>query len=286
MRPSRLTFLFALLVVWTTPSFSQSAPSTPPAILQVYRDQVKPGKMAEYARVEGDAAHACARAGTWPYLTIQAITGPQEVWFVSGFDSYAAMEKSAEPFARSATLAAELGKLMEAKAALVNDPHTVFLEYREDLGRNKGLMSTQTRFFNVTVVRVFPGHEKEFEDSQRIVRSVRERAGAADNRVVYQVVSGMPGNTYMVFSPYHSFHEAGEALGPFGQDDDLDDTTRSRLRDLRGVAVQSSETQVFAISPPMSNPEGEWLVDDPEFWRSSLQLQRPPAAPEKPKAPK
>jgi hypothetical protein len=29
----------------------------------------------------------------------------------------------------------------------------------------------------------------------------------------------------------------------------------------------------------MSNPEGEWLVDDPEFWRSSLQLQRPPAAP-------
>jgi hypothetical protein len=285
MRPSRLTFLFALLVVWTTPSFTQSAPA-PPAILQVYRDQVKPGKMAEYVRVEGDAAHACARAGTWPYLTVQAITGPQEVWFVSGFDSYAAMEKSAEPFARSATLAAELGKLMEAKATLVNDPHTVFLEYREDLGRNKGLMSTQTRFFNVTVVRVFPGHEKEFEDSQRIVRSVRERAGAADNRVVYQVVSGMPGNTYMVFSPYHSFHEAGEALGPFGQDDDLDDSTRSRLRDLRGVAVQSSETQVFAISPPMSNPEGEWLVDDPEFWRSSLQLQRPPAAPEKPKAPK
>ena len=285
MRPSRLTFLFALLVVWTTPSFTQSAPA-PPAILQVYRDQVKPGKMAEYARVEGDAAHACARAGTWPYLTIQAITGPQEVWFVSGFDSYAAMEKSAEPFARSATLAAELGKLMEAKASLVNDPHTVFLEYREDLGRNKGLMSAQTRFFNVTVVRVFPGHEKEFEDSQRIVRSVRERAGAADNRVVYQVVSGMPGNTYMVFSPYHSFHEAGEALGPFGQDDDLDDSTRSRLRDLRGVAVQSSETQVFAISPPMSNPEGEWLVDDPEFWRSSLQLQRPPTAPEKPKAPK
>jgi hypothetical protein len=281
----RLICICALLAVWTVPSVSQSAPATAPAILQIYRDQVKPGKIAEYTRVEGEAAHACARASTWPYLTIQGITGPQEVWFVSGFDSYAAMERSSEPFARNAGLSAELGKLMEAKTALVNDPHTIFLEYREDLGRNRGLVSAKTRFFNVTVVRVYPGHEKDFEESQRTIRFVRERTGAVDNRVVYQVVSGTAANTYMIFSPYHSFREAGEALGPFAQDDDLDDSTRARLRELRGVAVQNSETFVFAISPPMSNPAGEWIADDPEFWRSSPPLQRP-APVKKPDPPK
>lgn len=282
---SRLLTILVLLVVWTVPAVSQSAPAAPPAILQIYREQVKPGKMAEYARVEGEAAHACARASTWPYLTIQAITGPQEVWFVSGFDSYAAMEKSAEPFVHNAGLSSELGRLMEAKTALVNDPQTVFLEYREDLSRNRGLVRARARFFNVTVVRVFHGHERDFEESQRVVRAVRERAGAADNRAVYQVVSGEAANTFMVFSPFRSFREAGEALGPFGQDDDFDDETRARLRDLRSVAVQNSETFVFSINPPMSNPAGEWIADDPEFWRSSPPLQRP-VAPEKPKAPK
>jgi hypothetical protein len=285
MRPRLIVALFPLFMVLVAAGVAQNAPFPPPAILQVFRDQVKPGKMAEYARLEGEAAQACVRAGTWPYVTIQAITGPQEVWFVSGFDSYAAMEKSAEPFARNATLGAELNRIMEAKTPLVNDPHTVFLEYREDLGRNTGLVRAQTRFFNVTIVRVYPGHEKEFEDGQRIVRAVRERAGTADNRAVYQTVSGMASNTYMIFSPYHSFHEAGEALGPFGQDEDLDDSTRARLRDLRGVAVQNSETFVFAVNPPMSNPAGEWLVDDPEFWRSSAPLQRP-APPKKPDSPK
>jgi len=28
------------------------------------------------------------------------------------------------------------------------------------------------------------------------------------------------------------------------------------------------------VSPAMSNPAGEWLADDPEFWRSSPVLQR------------
>ncbi len=280
-------FAVVLLVLGSVPALAQSAPAaSSPAILEVYRDQVKPGKMADYAKLEGEAARACAHASTWPYLTMQAVTGPQEVWFVSGFDSYAAMEKSAEPFVRNAGLAAELGKVMESKAALVNDPHTVILEYREDLGRNKGLVSAQARFFNVTVVRVYPGREKDFEEGQRIIRAVRERAGVVDNRAVYQVVSGMASNSYMIFSPYHSFQEAGEALSPFAQDEDLDDSQRARVRELRLAAVQNAETFVFAISPPMSNPAGEWIVDDPEFWRSSPPLQRVPSAPALTPAPK
>src|SRR5215470_18106976 len=97
-------------------SHAQQAQSAPPAILEIYRDPVKPAKMAEYTRIEGEAALACARASTWPYLAMQSISGPQtEVWYMEGFDSYAAVEHSSEPFRKNAALGGELNRLLEAK---------------------------------------------------------------------------------------------------------------------------------------------------------------------------
>jgi hypothetical protein len=263
----------AAYVCLAAPLFAQQQVPPPPDILQILRDPVKPGKMPEYKRIESEAAMACSRANTWPYMTLQALSGPQEVWFVSGFDSYAAMERSAEPFVRNLALAAELNRIMDSRSNLVSDASAVFLRYREDLGHNRGLMRPQTRFFTATMVHVAQGHEHDYEESQRILKSVRERAAAADNRAVYQVVSGMPQNTYLTLSPYHSFREAGEALDGLVDYDDLDDNVRARLRELLSTSVVSTQTFVFAVDPSISNPAGEWIADDPEFWRASPPLQ-------------
>jgi hypothetical protein len=271
MRP---VFFTLLLVCVALPAFAQQPVMPPPDILQIYVDTVKPGKMPEYTRIESEAAGACARASAWPYLAIEARSGPQEVWFLSGFDSYASMEGSDEPFLRNASLAANLDRLMEAKTSLVSDPHTVFMRYRDDLSRNRGLMPPRTRFFTVSVVKVLRGHEREYEDSQRLLRSARERAGTAGARIVYQVLSGMPDNTFITFSPYSSFSSAAEALDGLLDYDDLDDNVRGRLTELLAQSVVSTETFIFSVSPGMSNPAGEWLADDPEFWRSSPLLQR------------
>jgi hypothetical protein len=273
MRPVLFTLLLVSLAL---PACGQQAVPPPPDILQIYVDTVKPGKITEYTRIENEAAGACARASTWPYLTIEAKTGPQEVWFVSGFDSYASMERSDEPFLRNTTLAADLGRLMDAKTNLVSDPHTVFLRYRDDLSRNPGFMPPRTRFFTITVVKVLAGHEREYEDSQRLLSNARERAGTADNRAVYQVLSGMPDNTFITFSPYTSFRGAADALDGLLDYDDLDDSLRGRLGELLAQSVVTTVTFIFSVSPGMSNPAGEWLADDPEFWRSPL-VQRQPA---------
>jgi hypothetical protein len=265
---------------------AQSAP--PPAVLEIYRDVVKPAKMAEYARIEGEAALACARAGTWPYLTLQSITGPQvEVWYIEGFDSYAGVEQSSESFTRNPNLAAELNRLMEAKGNLVGDARVVLAHYRDDLSGNAGLVQPRTRFFTVSIITVRPGHEREFEEIHRTLKSVRQKASAADNRVVYQIASGMPKNMYLVFSSHRSLQNAGIALDPPIDDyaADVDDSTRNRLDDYTRVAVQSSETWLFSVNPAMSNPAGEWIADDPEFWRSSPPLQRQ-APPRKQDAPR
>jgi len=281
---SYVRFAFCLLLAaCSLPDYAQQAQSAPPpAVLQIYRDPVKPSKMAEYSRIEGEAAQACARASTWPYFAIQSITGPQEVWFISGFDSYAAMERSAEPFARNAALNAELNRLLEAKTNLVTEPRAVFAHYREDLSSSAGLVQPRTRFFTVTIVTVRPGHEREYEEVHRTLKSARQRAGTADNRVVYQVVSGMPRNIYLIFSAHRSLLNAGVALDPAVEDysADVDDSTRSRLDEYTRVSALSSETWLFSVSPAMSNPAGEWIADDPEFWRSSPPLRQ--MAPKKP----
>jgi hypothetical protein len=264
----------------------QSAP--PPAILEIYRDPVKPAKMVEYTRIEGEAALACARASTWPYLTMQSITGPQiEVWYIEGFDSYASVEHSSEQFTRNPTLSAELNRLMEAKVNLVGDARVIFAHYREDLSSNAELIQPRARFFTVTLVTVRPGHEREFEEIHRTLKSVRQKANAADNRVVYQIASGMPKNIYLIFSAHRSLQDAGMALDPAVDNyaADVDDSTRNRLDDYTRVAVQSSETWLFSVNPAMSNPAGEWIADDPEFWRASPPLQRQAPA-RKPDAPR
>jgi len=271
-----------LLAACALPVHALQAQSSAPAVLQIYRDRIKPSKMAEYTRIEDEAAEACAKASVWPYLTIQSMTGPQEVWFISGFDSYTAMEQSARPFARNATLNAELSRLQEAKANLVEDPRAVFAQLREDLSSNTGLVPPGTRLFTVTMVTVHPGHEREYEEIHRAVKISRQRAGVQDDRIVYQIVSGMPRNIYLIFSAHRSLQNAGVALDPPVDDysTDVDDSTRSRLDENVRQSVQSSETWLFSVSPAMSNPEGEWIVDDPEFWKSSPPLQR--QSPKKP----
>ncbi len=148
----RLALCFLLAACFLPSGAQQAQSAVPPAVLQIYRDSVKPSKMAEYSRIEGEAAQACARASTWPYLTIQSITGTQEVWFLSGFDSYAALERSAESFVRNAALNAELQRLLEAKANLVTDPRVVYASYRDDLSGTSGFILPGARFFTVTTV--------------------------------------------------------------------------------------------------------------------------------------
>jgi hypothetical protein len=92
----------------------------------------------------------------------------------------------------------------------------------------------------------------------------------------------MPRNIYLIFSAHRSLQNAGVALDPAVDDytTDVDDSARNRLDDFTRVSAMSSETWLFSVSPAMSNPAGEWIADDPEFWKSSPPLQH--AAPKKP----
>jgi len=88
----------------------------------------------------------------------------------------------------------------------------------------------------------------------------------------------MPNNIYLIFSAYRSLQIAGNALDPPIDDysSDVDDSARVRLDEDVRASVISAETWLFSVNPVISNPAGEWIVDDPEFWRASPAMQRQP----------
>lgn len=252
---------------------AQQGPFTPPpAVLQIGREFMKPGRAQVVVQIERDGVAEAARLNNpHPWLALASVSGRDDHWFLSGYDSYAAVDQE---YAKIGALP-EVAKLFAAmparKAELLIDPRIVFARYREDLSYSRGLSAEQTRFFLITTVHVQPGHAGDFAELRRIVRGGHQRARAADNISVYEVDSGMPDGTFLIFSAAASFDEAG-ALSQFhgrGLENALSPQDRTRSRELGSSSIGSSETVLFSIDPSMSYPAKEWIDADRDFWREN-----------------
>lgn len=110
------------------------APAQPAHILQIYRDRLKPWGHAAYAKIERDIARDCAELGfPHPYLAIEPLTGPEEVWFLNGWSSEAEQKQVANAYAKNAALVEALEKQRKRKASLILQPVEAFANYRKDL---------------------------------------------------------------------------------------------------------------------------------------------------------
>ena len=86
-------------------------------LIYIYREPVKPGRLAKLVEIEEAAARFCARVSCPnPYLAISSLTGPNEVWWINGFDSPESMQKVWHEYAASAEITRELNDVAERKA--------------------------------------------------------------------------------------------------------------------------------------------------------------------------
>ena len=70
-----------------------AAPMGPPKVIQIVREEVKPGKGAAHEKWEASWTQAMVRAKfTTPQLAMTAVTGNNEAWYISGYDSFGALE--------------------------------------------------------------------------------------------------------------------------------------------------------------------------------------------------
>ena len=142
-----------------------------------------------------------------------------------------------------------------------------------NISSGRGLSGARPRFFSITVVTVRAGHEGEYAEIWRILRSGHQRAGLTDIHSIYEVSSGMADGTFLVLTPAGSLEEAGISRFTHGRrfEEALGPTAAAKLHELMSNAVLSSETNIFAIHPGISLPAKEWVDADPDFWKPPKQ---------------
>ncbi len=256
-------------------------PPPPPRVLQVIREEVKPGKGPAHEKVEAGWPRAFAKAN-WPthYLAMTSMTGPSEAWFLIGFDSFAAWEKDVKSTDGNKALSAEMDRLTEKDGEMISGGRGLVEIYREDLSRNPNVDVSRIRFVRVSTFRVRPGHDKDFTDAVKIVKGAYDKIGSSVSWVTYQVSAGMPSPTFVVWIPMRSLSESDatmaaskalmEAEGEEGQ---------KALSKAASDGYTFIETNIFAVNPKMSYPPKEWVAKDPGFW-----APKPAAAPAKKEA--
>jgi hypothetical protein len=129
-----------------------STPESPPPFLLVVWERLKPGSEAAYDRIERERARICAnRKCPHPYLALESLTGPKDVWRLSGFASEVDRARVEQAYRRDEALTTELQQTAQQKRALMPTPETMWASYRRDLSDEGSWRIGGTRFVVIAV---------------------------------------------------------------------------------------------------------------------------------------
>jgi hypothetical protein len=265
--------LFAIAI--PASALAQSLPTSQPALLSITREEVKPGRAADHAKVEAGwpAAYEKVKSPDY-YLALVSITGTNEVWYVSPYASHdaqgASMARDDEP-----TLAAELNRLSKADGDLLTGIRRWHARARTDLSYGTYPDLTKMRFWEITTFRVRPGHERHFAEAAKAYVAASGRANSKSAFRTYEVIAGAVGSTYLIFSSVASFADFDQTMG-------TDEAVMKAATTDEGTLLQkfmsegviTVETQRFRLDPVQTYVSKEVRAGDPAFW-----LPKKPAAP-------
>lgn len=259
------------------------AASGPPKVLQIFREEVKPGKGPAHQKWETGWPRMFAKAN-WPTssLALTSVTGPSEAWFLTGYDSFAAWEKDRENFDKNPAVKAEDDRLAAGDGEFLSATRSIVASYREDLSSKTTVVLPKMRYFRIVTYRVRPGHDSDFADAAKIVKGTYEKANVELPFAVYQIFSGMPTPTYLVFLPMKSLDEidSGMARSKTIQDA-FGEENQKKLSKMSADGYLTIESNLFAFDPKISYPSKEFIAADPEFWtpRPGPAMKKEPTKP-------
>jgi hypothetical protein len=239
-----------------------------PLIVHINREYVRPGKDAEYNEIEIGAAHTCAELKCPEnYLTIESMTGPRQVWFLVGFNTYAAMNQASAAYEKNSELLLELARITQRKRTITSPPENITARYLVNVSRNADPNLAAARYLAITTVKVSPDHKDDFYEIQSFQKSAHIEAGVGHTHLIYQAVAGDVANYYIV-TPLRDPYEPKEptALDAQIYANFAGAERNEEIRKLAAVSIISSDTKIFAFAPPLSYLPEKWFAADPEFW--------------------
>jgi hypothetical protein len=266
-RMLRTTLL--LTIVSAAPLVAQQAAMNgPPPVLWIQRELVKPGKGSAHNDWEAGWPAAFGKAN-WPttYIAMNAISGPNESWFLIGYPTFDALEKDFTNTDANASLTAELKRLGAGESDYVESTRGVLAQYVPSLSYNPGVDLAKMRYFEVLTYVMKPGHEGDFGRAATMYRDGYTKAGIDQHWAVYRVTSGLASGTFLVFLPLRSLSTFDRGMAEDqAMARALGAEQMNALNKLVLDGVATYQSQIFGLNPKMSYVSKEMKAADP-FWR-------------------
>lgn len=269
--------VFTLIASISSTGSSQGLPTSQPGLLTIVREEVKLGRAADHSKFEAGwpAAYEKAKSPDY-YLAMVSMTGPNEAWYVTPYASHAAIGEGMKRDNANAVLSAELARLSKGDAEYISGVRTIQALGRPDLSYGGFPDLTKARFWEITTFRVRPGQDQSFEAAAKAYASAAKRVAPQTSFRTYQVIAGMVGPTYIVFSTVNSYAEFDQ-MGEQGQ------KTMAGVTPEEGAALDkagrealiSVESNRFRLDPVQSYVSAEVKATDAAFWMPKKAVAKP-----------
>jgi hypothetical protein len=243
----------------------------PPAVLQVQREFLKPGKAGViHDRSESNFVQAMAHA-KWPthYFALNSLSGPARALYFTPYASFDAWEKDRAAMEKNTELSTALERAEQSDGDLLSSFDEAVLQYDPDMSYHPPAGLGNIRFLEITVFKIHPGHGMDWRSLVKMYVDGVQKAGMEDaNWATFEIAYG-GGDEYVVISTDKSMADIDKSNADGKKfSDAMGEEGMKKFSDLEASSVESVDSELFAINPRQSYPPQSWIDQDPSFWNA------------------
>jgi hypothetical protein len=266
---------------------ADSASSGPPPVVQMFREEVKPGKGPLHAKTEAAWVAAYKKANLkYYYLGTTTMTGPTEAWFLAAYSSMEDVEKANMALEANKAVQAEIDRVGVADGDLLSGVRSTYLFFHSDLSYRPNFNVGDYKYFLVETYRLKLGHYEKFAELRKAINAAHEKANIDEHMLVYGVGLGAPLGTYLVFQPVKSLKEWDDSAKTHGKGsayyEAQGDDGRKMVAEFAREDSQFLVRDFLAFSPGMSFVSEKVIAANPSFWKPKMEMAKAPAAKKEP----
>jgi hypothetical protein len=260
--------VLALVASVSANALAQSVPTTQPKFLHIFREQIKPGRLADHAQWETGWPAAAEKAKSPnSYLALASVTGPLEVWYVSPYASQAAYGEATAWDEAQPGLTTEFDRLAKGDGEFLADATALQAVAVPELSHGAFPDIAKQRYWEISTFRIRLGHEDAWIAAAKAYKAAAARSAPNANWRTYRVVAGAPDGTYLLFSSVASFGDFDKMMA------DGDATMKGATAEEMAVlgkfmkeSVFSMSTNRYRLDPKQSYVDAATKAKDPAFW--------------------
>lgn len=251
-----------------------SSEMKPPAVIQINREWLKPGKSgAVHDRSEAAFVNLMNKGKLQGhYIALNSMSGKSRALYLTRYPSLEAWEKDNRIFDKNASLAAELDRDIAADGELLEGMDSGVLVYNEGLSYHPRPDFSHARYYELTAFKVRLGHERDFREMTKSYKEALDKAGSGVHWGAYEMIYGGEAGTYIMLTHRDTLAEVDKEMAESKKIMEAmgGEEAAAKMDKAFAEAVESVRTELFSINPRQSYVDEATMKADADFWKPKV----------------